>query len=1140
MDTAERIEDCPHCGLPVRLPARVRVVRFPDDIELVAAVCEQELNVVEHFCGERTRIPAALGMVHTTKRRVVLAYWPDDGPTPVGAERVADYAALAEVAMGWLREEGDGLLNGILDGSLLTLEQSELAREVTPIRLLAMDLELAYRRRVEGLPAEMIDEFAGLRAEFIALRVEELILQAARESALPDITARMRAALPRSSLDDEAMTALLGRCLDDPFGAAEETPMEAGARIAHALRAEFAVAAACRLTDRPNPRESRLAQLIVVLWRASHNPDGFVDDRWFLDDGKLADYLSPKALWNAAAGDFFVDGKMDQESLGEFQQEFTPLMQRAGFAEFFVETVLMNGATIFENATITSAAELVRLTYESGDVTEPGTVMAYVAERITAGQRALTDEYVRDVWMAFVERGDAEDQVDFLLGASVWLNQGGYHLLVGELFGDLLERAPEIVVASPQERQVHFWTEAGNTMRYLRQSDDAIEAYDMARRKCEGLPDKERRYAILDRNVAIVLRESGQFQRAYELMSSLVEADPEDHRTMHSLALLCKAVGRVDEAATWMERGLAIQGLRPSEECGYLISLAEFRIARQQDDQALELLSYAWNLRPGLLVRDGEFAIAALAIRARPVQNDARLFRSELRELVRSDSLPSTPGSAAAMGARLELALEALDNGAGAEARRILEPFVPDQGEPRSVRLTPVAAAWARLRLLEGASDALGWFRWVMKIVEHHVPKYDDGSFAVSWMTSVADLVEDLLRDVPRAGPDANDLLALYELANGRELGVLLAEQDLPDWVGSIQSHGGRPTEVVALLDGPEELTALVVSTDVRREPVVVSIPLAADELTAAVGELVRFDDANPVAPFRIDPGLANWWRTAQLLVDAIEPHLADGADLVILPGRRLAAAPLHAAGWPGKPWIATRSVSTCPNLRVLLSPAESNAEPVLGVVSVPKLGDTPSFVQELNRTAVSLSAQARVLQGLQATVDSVVELAKDADELVFLCHGITATGKGEGPGICLSAYGRLPSGLLPVEADPSLGAFVLSWSDLIELERAPQVVVSIACATGRTVIGAGGTRLGLEQGFTSRGGGALVSPLWNVGQEGSLQWLSSFYDHHRPGDIEDIGSAHRAACLATMQAHPHPFAWAPFALSRRLQRSSR
>jgi CHAT domain-containing protein len=252
-----------------------------------------------------------------------------------------------------------------------------------------------------------------------------------------------------------------------------------------------------------------------------------------------------------------------------------------------------------------------------------------------------------------------------------------------------------------------------------------------------------------------------------------------------------------------------------------------------------------------------------------------------------------------------------------------------------------------------------------------------------------------------------------------------------------------------------------------------------------------------------------------------------------------LAAAPLHAAGWPGESWITKRSVSTCPNLRVLLSPADSPADPAFGVASVPKSGDTPSFVQELSRTATSLSPTARVLEGVQATVDSVVDLARDVDELVFLCHGISATGKGEGPGICLSAYGRLPSSLLPVEADPALGAFVLSWSDLIELERSPQVVVSIACATGRTVIGEGGTRLGLEQGFTARGGGALVSPLWNVGQEGSLLWLRSFYDHHRPGDLEDIGAAHRAACLATMKDYPHPFAWAPFVLSRRLPRST-
>ena len=95
---------------------------------------------------------------------------------------------------------------------------------------------------------------------------------------------------------------------------------------------------------------------------------------------------------------------------------------------------------------------------------------------------------------------------------------------------------------------------------------------------------------------------------------------------------------------------------------------------------------------------------------------------------------------------------------------------------------------------------------------------------------------------------------------------------------------------------------------------------------------------------------------------------------------------------------------------------------------------------------------------------------------------------------------------------------------------------MSAACSTGRVTLGPGGTHLGLEQGFLTRGGGALVSPLWNVDQAASMHWLLAFYRHHEAGRLDDLATAHRAACLETMRKYPHPFAWSPFVLNRRLQ----
>lgn len=1151
-DRSEQVVDCSNCGLPMLLPQLVTAVRFPEDIDLLAAICHEKLNVVDHFCGAQLSITVPVVVANPKARLVVVANLPDDEPLapPTNGStvrRVAGYAELAEVLMGWLRDAGEELFDGFRTGALGGLESSELALEITPIRLLAMDVELAYRRTADEIPAAEVERFVDLRKLLIGLRVGELVMQAARESALSEVATRLAAAVPVSSLDDDAIAALVERCVDDLYDVpgADEDRMQwlkdFGGRAARAFRAELALAAACRLADRQNPREKHFAQLIVVLWRLSRGDKVYVDDRAFLVEGQLGDYLAPKLLWNAAAADFFPDGKMKYQAVLDFQREFAPLMNRVGFGDFFAESIVMNQAMTLQNAEFAAGADLVAHTASDPEVTDLGLVVALVAQRIATAQPAAAETLVQEIWTALLERGVPSELLNFVRRASMWLNHLGHYDLVRTLFGDLLDVAPDAVDDAPQEDQVDFWNEAGNTLRYLGHAEDSIAMYERARLASAGLPDEERRYTILNRNIAIVLRDSGEYKRAYEMMTAVVEANPEDHATMHSLAVLCRAVGHEQEAVRWLERALAVRGLPVSSESEYLIALAEHMIAAGHDDEAVAMLHYAWNSLPGALSPNNRVAVAALAIRAHPTDAECAAFRSDMRDLVIADELPATPGSTALVGARLEMALDALESGETADARRSLELLVPDPGDPLSVRITPVAVAWGWLRLLERGTDVMDWFRWSIRQIDSMVPVVEEASYARTWMRRVADLIESLLRLVPQANPEPNDLLALYELANGRELSSQAPGEELPDWVAAIRAHQpARPTCVIALLDGLEEVTAVVVSGDVRREPAIVRVALSAQELAAAVQELAHFDDANPVAPFRIDPLVQAWWRTAAVLAGAIEPHLEPKADLVILPGRALAAAPLHAAGWPEEPWIAKRSVSTCPNLRVLLSPEDSPPEPALGVVSVPKSADAPSFVQELSRTAISLSPTARVLEGLQATVDSVVDLAQDVDELVFLCHGISATGKGEGPGICLSAYGRLPPSLLPVEADPSLGIFALSWTDLVELERSPQVVVSIACATGRTVIGEGGTRLGLEQGFTSRGGGALVSPLWNVGQEGSLQWLRSFYDRHRPGDLEDIGSAHRAACLATMKDHPHPFAWAPFVLSRRLPRSSR
>ncbi len=359
------------------------------------------------------------------------------------------------------------------------------------------------------------------------------------------------------------------------------------------------------------------------------------------------------------------------------------------------------------------------------------------------------------------------------------------------------------------------------------------------------------------------------------------------------------------------------------------------------------------------------------------------------------------------------------------------------------------------------------------------------------------------------------------------------------DWVTRIMtSRRERSVDIVALLDSRHRIIAVVIPASPSRSPLTVPLDVSSAELSAGIAELAQFDRANPLAPYRVDPSMQHWWQLAQALADAIRPHLTDGAELIVLPGRRLSAAPLHLAGWPERPLLASRPVSVCPNLRVLLGRTPPIRTRLTGIVAVPKLGDRIEFVTALKSTSgdiATLAAPATVLADTAADIAAVLALSSQADEILFACHGVSSAGPKQGAGICVAAHGLLPPNPLPIEDDSTLQDFTLSWSSIIRIASGPRVVVSIACSSGRILIGPGGTRLGLEQGFISGGGSAIVSPLWNVDQQASLAWLRAFYRYHQAGRIDDLPRAHQAACMTVLRDYPHPYAWGPFLLTRRL-----
>jgi CHAT domain-containing protein len=124
-------------------------------------------------------------------------------------------------------------------------------------------------------------------------------------------------------------------------------------------------------------------------------------------------------------------------------------------------------------------------------------------------------------------------------------------------------------------------------------------------------------------------------------------------------------------------------------------------------------------------------------------------------------------------------------------------------------------------------------------------------------------------------------------------------------------------------------------------------------------------------------------------------------------------------------------------------------------------------------------------------------------------------------------------------ESDPLASALLLvpggaddgrlEVRELFSLELSARLVVLSACETGIGKLSRGDELVGLQRAFLYAGTPAIVTTLWKVDDRASFDLVRVFYDRLvADGPV----TALRQAQLATMTAHPHPFAWAGFGLT--------
>jgi hypothetical protein len=247
---------------------------------------------------------------------------------------------------------------------------------------------------------------------------------------------------------------------------------------------------------------------------------------------------------------------------------------------------------------------------------------------------------------------------------------------------------------------------------------------------------------------------------------------------------------------------------------------------------------------------------------------------------------------------------------------------------------------------------------------------------------------------------------------------------------------------------------------------------------------------------------LAVFAPVAELLPPATRPP----APLLVVPHGPLHRIPFHAlhdgTGYLLHDWV----ISVSPSIEVAqlasARPARSGPALVVGVAD-----ESTSFVEHEARTVAEVYPGARVLIDDEATLAAVRTAASDAGVVHLACHGLY-----RGDNLTYSSF-RLADRWVGTN---DIASFALDGANL----------VLSACESGRS--GAGGEQAaGLARGFLSAGARSVVVSQWLADDRCTAELMVDLHRHLAAG--ADPATALRAAQLATIESHPHPFHWAPF-----------
>jgi CHAT domain-containing protein len=339
--------------------------------------------------------------------------------------------------------------------------------------------------------------------------------------------------------------------------------------------------------------------------------------------------------------------------------------------------------------------------------------------------------------------------------------------------------------------------------------------------------------------------------------------------------------------------------------------------------------------------------------------------------------------------------------------------------------------------------------------------------------------------------------------------------------VKELQAAIPADTALVEYYASSERLLAAVLT----RDSVAIE-PLGEFVRVERLLELLRFQlskfqiGAGYTGPFR-QPLLAATLGHLQSLYDElIKPllPLLRARHLVFVPHGPLHFLPFHALENAGEFVGDSYTVSYAPSATVFaLCQRRTTPKKHHSLILAVADERAPQIKAEVERVR-RLLPQADVYTGPQATSQVLREKGPDAALIHIATHGMYRQDNPMFSGI------RLSDGYL-------------NLYDLYHLRLNARLVTLSGCATGMNFVAAGDELLGLERGLFYAGATSLLLSLWDVHDRSTAELMQQFYQEYIPSG--DAAASLQAATRCLREENPHPYFWAPFVLTGKIETQS-